>query len=405
MPNRYNRPSYTRARRRALRRRQLMLAGGVAAVALLVLVIALLVPKGGKRDVVTVAPVEKAPTAEPVAAPEETLLLTEEGADDAQQTPLPTPTPAPTPEPVDSARALTRPTATAPGFIPVFSKAETNEKIIAITVDDCFQANNLEKIVNKALEVGGKLTIFPIGQNAIKEKQSATLKYAWENGFELENHTYTHCGLFNVSTEEMAKEIYMQQMALCYVLGVEYQPHFLRPRGGDARRDQRMQKYAEQLGYYGIAHWSAGGSQSRSSLVKHLEPGAIYLFHTTDSDWDNLEYFIPYAVEQGYQLVTLNEMFSYPANETGELLDDPSTRTPPTPEPYERALVTFKKTTYDWGVWLLQEKLIALGYLDGDPDGVYGPGCEAAIKKYQYDHGLEVTGVADPALQETILNS
>jgi peptidoglycan hydrolase-like protein with peptidoglycan-binding domain len=31
-------------------------------------------------------------------------------------------------------------------------------------------------------------------------------------------------------------------------------------------------------------------------------------------------------------------------------------------------------------------------------DGVFGPGTEAAVKKYQEEHGLEVTGEADPQM-------
>ena len=52
-----------------------------------------------------------------------------------------------------------------------------------------------------------------------------------------------------------------------------------------------------------------------------------------------------------------------------------------------------------------QRWLIALGYLDGEPDGVYGPGCEKAVAKYQQDHGLEVTGVADSDLVRTLLET
>ena len=96
--------------------------------------------------------------------------------------------------------------------MPVFSKADTDEKIIAVTVDDCFQADNLKQIVDAAIAVNGKLTIFPIGYNAIKKEQAEVLRYAWENGFELENHTYTHNGLFACSAEEAIEEIYKQQV-------------------------------------------------------------------------------------------------------------------------------------------------------------------------------------------------
>ena len=402
MANRYSRPTVSRARQRAMQRKQLLIGGGALAAVLLIALVILLIPKAPRTDsaVEVAAQVTPEPVAAEPAAPVEEIVVAD--------TPVPTPVPMPepTPEPVQEAaslRALTRPTPTAQGFMPVFSKADTEEKIVAITVDDCFQAENLQQIVDKAIEVGGKLTIFPIGQNVLKEKQSQILKYAWENGFELENHTFTHNGLFYATNEELADEIYQQQMALSYILGVEYQCHFLRPRGGDARGDQRLQMYARQMGYYGIAHWSVSGSSSDEKIAKGLKPGAIFLFHTTNTDLDKLLRFIPWVVEQGYQLVTLNEMFDYPANEFSELTTPANGRVSPALEPYEMVYVPLKKTTYSWETWLFQEKLIALGYLTGEPDGVYGDGCVAAVKAYQRDHGLEQTGVADSDLVRAVI--
>ena len=402
MANRYSRPTVSRARQRAMQRKQLLIGGGALAAVLLIALVILLIPKAPRTDsaVEVAAQVTPEPVAAEPAAPVEEIVVAD------TPVPTPVPTPEPTPEPVQEAaslRALTRPTPTAQGFMPVFSKADTEEKIVAITVDDCFQAENLQQIVDKAIEVGGKLTIFPIGQNVLKEKQSQILKYAWENGFELENHTFTHNGLFYATNEELADEIYQQQMALSYILGVEYQCHFLRPRGGDARGDQRLQMYARQMGYYGIAHWSVSGSSSDEKIAKGLKPGAIFLFHTTNPDLDKLLRFIPWVVEQGYQLVTLNEMFDYPANEFSELTTPANGRVSPALEPYEMVYVPLKKTTYSWETWLFQEKLIALGYLTGEPDGVYGDGCVAAVKAYQRDHGLEQTGVADSDLVRAVI--
>ena len=307
-----------------------------------------------------------------------------------------------------SANAVYRPAAEN-GLLPVFRKSATEEKIIAITVDDCYQADNLAAIVQLAMDYGGKLTIFPIGENALKESQAATLLYAWQNGFELENHTLTHNSLYAISDERLAQEVYYQNLALSKILGVEYQAHFLRPRGGDARNDQRMQAYARQLGYCGIAHWSYCGSDrsvTESALQKSLKSGAIYLFHTTDTDLERLQRFIPYATSQGYRLVTLNEMFGYPENETAPLTEPIEGRTPPALEPYTPLPVTYKKTTYDHGVIALQEQLIALGYLNGEAegaaDGVYGAACASAVSRFQSDHGMTVTGEADPDTQARI---
>jgi len=401
----------SRARRQAEQRRlRLIVFGGTAAVVLVALLVVALLPRGGAPDRAVSQPVEGVPQAEgePLVA-----QATAEGdgiaaAEPAAATPTPEPAPTPTPQgdtvSFASLRSATRPTPTAPGYGLVFSEADTEEKIIAITVDDCFQAENLQRMVDKAIEVGGRFTIFPIGQNVLKQAQSEVLKYAWEQGFELENHTFTHNGLYRCSDEEMAREVYMQQMALSHILGVEYQCHFLRPKGGDARRDQRMQVYAEQLGYYGIAHWSCAGSTSTErEIAKALKPGAIYLFHTTTTnDLDKLLNFMPYAVEKGYRLVTLNEMFGYPENETKPLTGPAKDYPVPPLQPYSRVYDVYKPTRYSWGVYLLQQKLIELGYMKGEPDGVYGQDCAKCVKAYQKDHGLEQTGVADVALQEQI---
>ncbi len=406
-----------RGRRRAEQRRLLLIVfGGTAAVVLIAVLAVLLLPKGGVPDHAASQPVLQA-QGEPLAkqAAEGEPLTPQPPADEANdeaiaQAAIAAPTPTPTPEAhgdtvsFSSLRAATRPTPTAPGYGLVFSEADTEEKIIAITVDDCFQAENLQRMVDKAIEVGGKFTIFPIGKNVLKKAQSEVLKYAWEHGFELENHTFTHNGLYRCSDEEMAQEVYMQQLALSHILGVEYQCHFLRPKGGDARRDQRMQMYAQQIGYYGIAHWSCAGSTStEKEIAKALKPGAIYLFHTTtDNDLDKLLNFMPYAVEKGYKLVTLNEMFGYPENETRPLNGAAKDYPVPELQPYSRVYDVYKPTRYSWGVYLLQEKLIELGYMKGEPDGVYGHDCAKCVKAYQKDHGMEPTGVADVALQEQL---
>lgn len=371
------------------------MTGGIAlaALAVVALAIVLLVKPGADR-----------PAAAPAATPEPTAIEAT-AAPTAPPTATPEPTPAPTAQARSAeARALTRPTPTAPGFLPIFMQANTDEKICAITVDDCYQADNLRRIIDCAMENDARLTIFPIGENVLRQKQSEILREAWQNGFEIENHTFTHNGLYAVSDEEFTAEVYKQQLALSYILDVEYQPHFLRPKGGDARRDQRIHAYAAQLGYYGIAHWSASGSAgvSDARLGSNLQPGAIFLFHTTDADLERLLRFIPWVAGQGYRMVTLNEMFGYPDNETAELAVPIREHTIPPLEPYERVYVSYKKKTYAWGVYLLQEKLIELGYLDGAPDGIYGDDCVKAVKAWQKDHGVEQTGVADAEMQERI---
>ena len=189
-------------------------------------------------------------------------------------TEAPTPTAAPTPTPV--------PTATPEpyDYLPVYEHANTEEKRIAITVDDCYQTENLKTIIQCAYNNGAKLTLFPIGENIVRDGMSDILKACvFDLGFEIENHTYNHARVFRMSEEEMAEQIYKQSYVLNQALGVNYQEHFFRLMGGDGAKDQRTHNYLKQLGFKGIAAWSYSGSNADIDHIKqHLKPGAIYLF-------------------------------------------------------------------------------------------------------------------------------
>ena len=103
---------------------------------------------------------------------------------------------------------------TAENTMPVLYRANTDENIIAITVDDCYQAQNLQRIVQCALDNSAQLTIFPIGSNIARAETASVVKWAWENGMEIENHTYSHEGLYHYDDERMTDEIWRQSQQL-----------------------------------------------------------------------------------------------------------------------------------------------------------------------------------------------
>lgn len=393
---------YRRRKRKSFfyRYRIWLLGGGAAALALVVALIAVLTRAGTDRTeddaLMAMSRVTLPPMMEASAEPESVPVS------EATFVPTAEPTQLPTPEPVQSrvnSRAGNRPEAEE-GFLPVFRHADTDEKIIAITVDDCFQADNLEQIIQLALDYDGKLTIFPIGEQTMRSKQAQILKAAWEAGMELENHTYTHNGLYRCTDERLAKEIYMQNYALSYILGGQYECHFLRPMGGDARNDQRIHAYINQLGYRGIAHWSKSGSSQKQ--LKEVTSGDIYLFHTTDTDLEILRKFIPAVAAMGYRMVTLNEMFGYEDNAFTPMEIPKVMPEIPQLEPYETVLVELDKGTYAYAVLTLQARLKELGYQDGKPDGIYGDGTVEAVKAFQRKAGLKADGIAGVETQTAI---
>lgn len=53
---------------------------------------------------------------------------------------------------------------------------------------------------------------------------------------------------------------------------------------------------------------------------------------------------------------------------------------------------------------MMQNRLIALGFLKGTADGVYGQATETAVAQFQKLNGMEQTGIADPAMQQKLFS-
>lgn len=289
-------------------------------------------------------------------------------------------------------------------YLPVLHKADTFERKIAITVDDCYQVDNLQTIAQTAYKNGAKLTLFPIGENLSKFGMADTLKTCvFQLGFEVENHTWSHNRIFRLPIQEMCKEIWDQRQALNQTLGVNYEQHFFRLMGGDGSTDSRTHNYLKQLGYKAIADWSYSGSDADLDQIKdHLEPGMVFLFHTTDRDTAILKQFIPYCAQMGYEMVTLNELFGYEDNAIYALTEPEAM---PEPQPYVEDYRTHKVGEYAWNILLMQDKLRELGLLEmeGASTGYYGEKTAEAIQKFQAQNGLPATGVADSETQKLLL--
>lgn len=337
-------------------------------------------------------------------------LTSQQTAPVATETPVPTDTPEPTeaPTPVPTP-APTAQSFAVDGYLPVYRNVKTTEKVIAITIDDLAQPSNLNKICQLAMDYNAKLTLFPVGQMLENEKIRNTVRRAYyELGFEIENHTYGHDKLYMMSDAEMAESIFRQQQLVNETLGVDYQMHFLRCPGGNGEADPRTHKYLDQLGYRGILSWSYSGSNTSIKNIKqHLKPGSIFLFHTKDKDLARLKEFIPYAVSEGYRLVTLNELLGFEENQTTPLTTDPLSVPVPSPEPYVyNNYVRIGPKMKMYAIQALQRRLVELKYMPADSaiDGDYGSATLAGVQAFQKVAGLEVSDYAEIEMQALLFS-
>jgi len=338
-----------------------------------------------------------APTAEVVSATPEPETTEEEPAANTDSGLI-------KPEAVDLSNAILP--KIAEGYLPVFADAKTEKKQIAITVDDLWQHANVEKILEVCAQTGARLTFFPIGEAV--ESNPELIRKIHDSGHEIENHTFNHVNLYALTAEEMAEQLLKQNRLVSDALGVDYQMHFLRPRGGNSDYDKRMHNMLKQMGYVGVSHWSLSGTPEMSTWTGKLKSGDVLLFHSTDADLKKLVKLIPKLTEVGYELVTLNELYGLPDN-----AEYPSgSTTIGTTEGLDFAAMeadvpytTLKEGDTSYAVRRMQLRLAELGFYTSECDGDFGSGTAAAVAAFQNAAGLEADGICGSATQDILFSA
>ncbi len=214
-------------------------------------------------------------------------------------------------------------------MLPILSYRKESSDKVAITIDDCFQFENIREILDLADRYGAKLTFFPIGYQI--KKQPDLWQEILDRGHEIENHSFHHMNISYLTDEQLYRTIAMDEREMNKTLGVNYKMKYFRPKGGAGLKEPRLSKVLRELGYQAIASWGLSGSQDVNKFLRKCNGGHVVLFHTTDKDLAKLRKVIPALHKKGLKMVTLNEMYGKPANEITPL--PPPAETPPPAAP------------------------------------------------------------------------
>ncbi|PIN71863.1 hypothetical protein COV21_03965 [Candidatus Woesearchaeota archaeon CG10_big_fil_rev_8_21_14_0_10_45_5] len=221
-------------------------------------------------------------------------------------------------------------------YIPqIYCSAKTDEKVIAITIDDLYDLDLVREALSLGDKYGVKFTFFPIGKTVKRDPE--LYKELLAKGHEIELHTYTHAWATNKNVQGTFDRIYKNYADDINTLRDCIDPnlvfHFARPPGGAGYFGYSSTK----LGLYeplskaigaledcnfgvpvDVAIWSGdsmfvNGKLTDSEYVlsyfkKTLSPGKIFLYHTREADFSVMEDIIKYAKSQGYTMVTLESL-------------------------------------------------------------------------------------------------
>ena len=194
---------------------------------------------------------------------------------------------------------------------------DTSKPMVAFTFDDGpvgTGGNATSMRIQNALKKSGFHATFFYWGNKINGSNSAEIKSAFDAGFEIGNHTYTHNSLSGMSGDAIRNEINQTKTILNGIVGAG--DFLVRPPYLSV--DQNASANAGvPLINCGIdtKDWdNASTSQIVSTLKNAMQNGSlrnkVVLMHETyETTAAAMEELLPYMKQQGWQVVSVSELF------------------------------------------------------------------------------------------------
>lgn len=189
-------------------------------------------------------------------------------------------------------------------------------KVVALTFDDgpdTKDTSSSNRILDVLEQYGCKATFFVQGQAAqdwLPERNKATVKREADLGMEIGTHTYSHADLRKLSADEVAEELSKGAQAITDITGGEVT--LMRPPYGETSAStQSSIPYPMILWDVDTLDWQSKDPQSIYDItMDQIQGGSIVLMHDTmNTTADAVEMIVPKLIEEGYQLVTVSELF------------------------------------------------------------------------------------------------
>lgn len=187
-------------------------------------------------------------------------------------------------------------------------------KYISLTFDDGpnlgddHTMNDMLDLLEKNDVVG---SFFLIG-NKINDENAKVIKRAFDMGCDIENHSWTHPAMPELTKEEMIEEYEKCDQAIIKITGKK--PEFFRPPYIAVNDLMHQVIPTPFIQGHGCKDWEP--DVSAEERIKMLEEGTkdgvLYLLHVMEGNINTLkalEYLIPKLKKDGYTFVTVPEMF------------------------------------------------------------------------------------------------
>lgn len=178
-----------------------------------------------------------------------------------------------------------------------------------MTFDDGPYSPVTEKILDVFEQNNGKATFFCVGSRVAE--YASSVQRAYNMGCEIASHTYSHVYLTRLKAKGIKKEQNKTNKAIRNIIGCE--PTALRPPGGFVNAKVRKNMKVPMICWsVDSEDWKSRNTKKVLKRCKKLEDGDIVLMHDLyPTTAKAVKKLVPRLVKQGFQLVTVDELFYY----------------------------------------------------------------------------------------------
>ena len=190
---------------------------------------------------------------------------------------------------------------------------DPSKPMIAFTFDDgpVGTADTATSIrIHNALAASGQHATFFYWGNSLNKATEAEVKRAYDMGFEIGNHTHSHQDLSKLTADKITDEIMKQADKLTAITGLEHflvRPPYLSTNTTvkNTVREPMINCSIDSKDWAG-----ATAEQIMDTINSQKKDGAIVLMHETyTSTATAMETLIPQLVAEGWQIVSVSELF------------------------------------------------------------------------------------------------
>ncbi len=198
---------------------------------------------------------------------------------------------------------------------------DPSKPMVAISFDDgavgSSPSSSSMRIINALAGSGFHSTFFYVGDWTNGSDDENEIKYAYSKGMEIANHTTTHPKLTEKSPQEIRYEYDTTQAKLKNIIGADPSPLMRLPfLDCDSKVTSTLNDVALISCKIDTGDWNhATKDDIIAKVVNAMNDGSlrnsIVLCHETyDTTAEAMEYLAPYLKSQGWQIVTISEMFA-----------------------------------------------------------------------------------------------